>query len=131
MEALRKEYESLLLRHQGPTPMSKEEMDRLKMLKLYLDQEIPAEKKNTGLTDKFTKTAMNDAALKRKESESLRCQDPTRMSNKDNMWKLRRDQGSSSASITPTKEYQGNFNNFIKTGKSEAEKNKARRTMKD
>ena len=58
-----------------------------------LFSEIPAEKKNTMLTDKFTKTAMNDAGLKRKESESLRCQDPTRMSNKDNMWKLRRDQG--------------------------------------
>ena len=57
-----------------------------------LFSEIPAEKKNTGLTDKFTKTAMNDAGLKCKESESLRCQDPTRMSNKDNMWKLR-DQG--------------------------------------
>jgi len=88
---------------------------------LALFSEIPAEKKNTMLTDKFTKTAMNDAGLKRKESESLRCQDPTRMSNKDNMWKLR-DQGSSSASIMPTKEYQGNLNNFIKTSKSEAEK---------
>ena len=50
MEALCKEYESLLLHRQGPTPMSKEEMDRLKMLKLYLDQGILMWKRDVTFT---------------------------------------------------------------------------------
>jgi len=63
---------------------------------LALFSEIPAKKAYRGSHNNFIESAMNDTGLKRKENESH---------NKDN--KKLPDQGSPSASTTPTKGDKG------------------------
>jgi len=70
-----------------------------------LFSEIPAEKNNRGEHKKTIESAMKDTEPKRKVNESDRCPDPTQMHNKDN--KKLPDQGSPSASTTPTKGDKG------------------------